>query len=163
MGGTSNINALDAITRAVGKDGAHEPLRRMLDCLIADNTVGLANSVRERLESTLDRACRLAVSVAAGASPETGSRRAASALYHATTAALLAWEGARLAAGDRPGDAGRLLIARMVLDHRLAVHDPLGDAAAAAETEAREDRMARLMLSGEPVSLDEAIGLSATG
>ena len=161
--GTSNINALDAITRAVGKDGAHEPLRSMLDGLIAEGTVGLANSVRERLESTLDRACRLAASVAAGASPETGSRRAASALYHATAAALLAWEGTRLAAGEGLGDARRLLISCMVLDHRLAVHDPLGDAEAAAETEAREDRMAKLVLSDEPVSLDEAVGLSATG
>ena len=104
--GTSNINALDAITRAVGKDGAHEPLRSMLGGLIADNTVALPDGVRERLEDTLDRACRLAASVAAGASPETGSRRAASALYHATTAALLAWEGARMAPGDRPGTRG---------------------------------------------------------
>ena len=80
----------------------------------------------------------------------------------ATTAALLAWEGARLAASDRLGDARRLLIAGMVLDHRLAVQDPLGDAEVAAETDLREDRMAKLVLSDEPVSLGEAVGLSAT-
>ena len=134
----------------------------MLDGLIADNSVALPDGVRERLENTLDRACQLAAAVADGAMAETGARRAASALYHATTAALLAWEGARMAASERPGDARRLLVARMVLDHRLAVHDPLGDAAAAAEIEAREDRIATLLLSGGPASLGDAGELSKT-
>ena len=159
--GTSNINALDAITRAVGKNRAHEPLRSMLGGLVADNTIALPDGVRDRLENTLGRACELAASIADGAMAETGARRAASALYHATTAVLLAWEGARLAAGEGSGDARRLLICRMVLDHRLAAHDPLDDANAGAETEAREDRMAQLLLSDEPVSTDETVELLA--
>ena len=51
------------------------------------------------------------------------SRLAAGALYHATTAALLAWEGTTL--GARGGDARRLLLSRMVVEHRLMPQDPL--------------------------------------
>lgn len=57
-------------------------------------------------------------------------RQAASALYHASTAALMVWEGALLA-GTR-GDARRWLWAKLVLDERLSAKDPLspdGDAA----------------------------------
>ena len=53
---------------------------------------------------------------------EASCRRAASALYHAASAALLAAEGAEL--GQRGGDARRLLLARLVLDHRLGNADP---------------------------------------
>lgn len=47
------------------------------------------------------------------------TRQAASALYHATSAAAMAWEAARL------GDPGRLAMAGMVLRHRVLPRDPL--------------------------------------
>ena len=48
------------------------------------------------------------------------ARQAASALYHVTSAILMTWEAAR------PGaDARRALYARLVLEHRLSVQDPL--------------------------------------
>ena len=51
---------------------------------------------------------------------EATARLAASALYHATSAILLAWEG------SQPGvDARRALLARFVLEYRLTARDPL--------------------------------------
>ena len=157
--GTSNINALDAITRAVGKSRAHEPLRSMLGGMIADNAVAFPEGVRDRLERFLDRACQLAAATADGSMAETGARRAASALYHATTAVLLAWEGSRLAARDGAGDSRRLLISRLVIDHRLAAHDPLGDAGAGGEAERRKDLLAKALLSDDPVSRRSGAGV----
>ena len=54
---------------------------------------------------------------------QTLARKAASAIYNSSTATLLATEGTRL--GETGGDARRLLLARMVLDHRLQAQDPL--------------------------------------
>jgi len=74
---------------------------------------------------------------------------AAGALYHATTAALLAWEGAAL--GARGGDARRLLLSRLVIEHRLAPQDPLSLAETAWEQEAMD-----LLLQDTPVPLAKA-------
>jgi acyl-CoA dehydrogenase len=73
-----------------------------------------------RLEASLTRALAFAEKVAAEPACEPQARRTASALYHAASAVLLAWEGTRDAA-----DARRALIARFVLEHRLAPKDPL--------------------------------------
>jgi hypothetical protein len=64
----------------------------------------------------LDRAIALAES-AQGDVAQT--RQAASALYHLTSAAALAWEARRL---DAPH---RLALARAVLAHRVLPRDPL--------------------------------------
>ena len=81
---------------------------------------------------------------------ERHARLAAGALYHAMTAALLAAEGAR--AGAEPGgDARRLLLARMVLDHRLAAQDPL-----AISDTAFDEAAETLLLADEPVPLAKA-------
>jgi acyl-CoA dehydrogenase len=62
---------------------------------------------------------------------ETLARQVARALYDVSSAVLMAWEG------TRPGsDARRLLVARMVLAHRLSPHDPLAPTEAAWETPA---------------------------
>ena len=62
-------------------------------------------------------------------------RQASDALYHAASAVVMAHEGARIAAAG--GGRKRLLLARMVLDHRLSPQDPLAprgdDPEAAAE------------------------------
>ncbi|HJQ61210.1 MAG TPA: DNA alkylation response protein, partial [Vineibacter sp.] len=75
-------------------------------------------------------------------------------LYHAATAALLASEGAALGAAG--GDARRLLLARLVLDHRLRQHDPF-----TLRDDAWEDEAATLLLSDAPVPLDKAAALAA--
>ena len=116
--GTSNINALDIITRAVGKSGAHRALAALVKRRL-DAAANLPDAFRSRLAQTFDRAVVFAERVA-GEKDEPSVRLAASALYHATSAVLLAWEGAQ------PGvDPRRALYARFVLDHRLSHRDPL--------------------------------------
>jgi acyl-CoA dehydrogenase len=116
--GTSNINALDVIGRAVGKQQAHLALQSMLQGRLAEAT-GLPTGFRNALGHALDRAALLAGRVAE-ANQEVLARQAATALYDATTAVLLAWEGAQPHA-----DARRILLARFVLAHRLSPTDPL--------------------------------------
>ena len=92
--GTSNINALDVIGRAVGRLKAHKALETILqDRLKA--ILGLPAAFTSRLESALDRAIRFADRVARNPELEPQARRASSALYHAASAVLLAWEGTR--------------------------------------------------------------------
>jgi alkylation response protein AidB-like acyl-CoA dehydrogenase len=127
--GTSNINALDAIGRAVGKSGAHLALQSMLRGRLAE-AASLPAPFRAALGSTLDRAIGLAERVA-GNGPETLARQAATALYDVSSAVLLAWEG------SRPGaDARRALLSRFVLAHRLSAADPLAPEEAAWEAPA---------------------------
>ena len=117
--GTSNINALDVITRAVGKSHAHRALAALLGRRLAE-AERLPAPFRQRLGAALDGALRLAERVAGGRDAETLARQASTALYDAASAVLLAWEG------SRPGaDSGRALIARCVLEHRLSPADPL--------------------------------------
>jgi hypothetical protein len=74
---------------------------------------------RNALGAALDRAAALAERVA-GQGQETLARQAATALYDAASAVLLAWEGAQQGADGR-----RALLARFVLAHRLSPADPL--------------------------------------
>ncbi|WP_417516752.1 acyl-CoA dehydrogenase family protein [Minwuia sp.] len=150
--GTSNINGLDVLNRAVAKVGAHNELRKDLEHRIAGSNA-IPPGLREQAGETLDRAVRMADEVARR-EDETQARRVSSALYHATTAALMAWEGATL--GARGGDARRMLLSRMVIDKRLSPDDPL------AVEDTRFDRQAApLLLSDRPVSLDAAAALLA--
>ncbi len=150
--GTSNINGLDVLNRAVAKVGAH---RRLADDLAArlKASNALPPSLREQAGDCLDRATAMAEEVA-HRGDETQARKVASALYHATTAALMAWEGATL--GGRGDDARRMLLSRLVIEKRLLPEDPLapesgdfGQAAAAA------------LLDDAPVTLDRAVELLA--
>jgi hypothetical protein len=83
---------------------------------------------------------------------ETLARKAASAVYHSATAVLLACEGARLGAAG--GDARRLLMARMVIDHRLTAEDPLSIRDNAFDLAATD-----CLLDETPVPLDTATQL----
>ena len=117
--GTSNINALDIITRAVGKSRAHRSLGTALTKLL-DNATAVPAAFRDRLRVTLDRTLAFAERVAAEPSLEASARQAASSLYHVASAILMMWEA------SRPGsDARRALFARLVLEHRLSAQDPL--------------------------------------
>ena len=139
--GTSNINALDIIKRAVGKSRAHlflgAALKRRLD-----EATALPAAFRDRLKLALERTLAFAEQVAAEPGAEATARLAAGALYHATSAVLLAWEG------SQPGvDPRRALLARFVLEYRLTARDPLAPANDAWEREA-----IGIMLSDEPAS-----------
>jgi alkylation response protein AidB-like acyl-CoA dehydrogenase len=145
--GTSNINALDVIGRAVGKAAAHRALQAMLHRRL-EEAAALPAPLRAALGSALDRAAGLAERVAA-AGQESLARQAAAALYDASSAVLLAREG------SRPGaDARRVLVARFVLAHRLSPNDPLEPGEAAWERPAAE-----ALLADRPMDLDEAAGL----
>jgi len=148
--GTSNINALDVIVRAVGRSRAHKALAAML-CARLKETKGLPVAFVGRLETALARALRFAERVAAEPASEPQARRAASALYHAASAVLLAWEGTR-----DPSDARRALVSRFVLEHRLSPKDPLE-----SEEAAWEEAAITLLLEDAPVPLARAAKLLA--
>jgi hypothetical protein len=77
--GTSNINALDIVTRAVGKSRAHRALEAALTKLL-DEATSVPAAFRDRLRLTLDRTLDFAERVAADGAFEASARQAASAL-----------------------------------------------------------------------------------
>ena len=106
--GTSNVVALD-VMRAARRDGGLEALLAHVHRLAVP---GLD------VAPAMARAAALAeVAMAPGGTHLT--RQAASALYHVTSAAAMAWEAARL------DDPARLAMAGMVLRHRVLPRDPL--------------------------------------
>jgi len=145
--GTSNINALDITTRAVAKVGAHADLQASLLETI-DATDEMPGQYAGQLRHMVEAAVALADEVGT-TDNQPLARKAASAIYNATTATLLAREGAAL--GARGGDARRLLLSRMVVDHRMRPADPLR-----AGEGAFDKRATDLLLSDAPVSLAAA-------
>jgi acyl-CoA dehydrogenase len=119
--GTSNIVALDAITRAVGRHSAESALAADLQSRIADSKI-LPVAYADLLQRIVDRAINFAQSVARDGESEAEARRATSLLYHATSAVVLAWDANQIYA--RRGDASRLLLSRLVLEHRVTPRDP---------------------------------------
>jgi acyl-CoA dehydrogenase len=93
--GTSNIVALDVL-RAIRKEDALGALPFR--------------------DSFFDQASRFAIAV-----DDQHARQAATGLYYAVAAAILKQEGEKLAAS---GDARRLLLSRLVIDHKLKARDP---------------------------------------
>ena len=145
--GTSNINALDVIGRAVGKSRAHLALQRMLHDRLAEASA-LPSPFRNALGFALDRAVALAERVV---DREALARQAATAFYDASSAVLMAWEA------TRPGaDARRALLARCVLAHKLSPRDPL-----APEEAAWEGPAADWILGEKAASLQDVSGLLA--
>ena len=99
--GTSNIVAADVL-RADRREGSLDALRAHVAAL------------EPAVLPHLDRAIALARDGGAA-----HVRQAASALYHVTSAAAMAWEAGRL------GDARRAAMAQAVLTHRVLPRDPL--------------------------------------
>jgi len=146
--GTGNIIAIDALTRAIGRHGADTALAADLHARI-DDSASVPNAFRDRLRGLVDRAIEFARKVAGGSENETEARRATSLLYHVASAVALAWEAARI--HDTRGDARRLLLSRLVIDHRLPSGDPfqlVDDGAQRAMTD--------LMLGDRAVGIVEA-------
>jgi len=138
--GTSNVVALDVL-RAIRREDAATALAADLHARLDGVPPALARPLAQALDRTVAEAGR-----AAAGSDEWRARQVASGLYYATAAALLADEGARIAASE--GDARRLLLARLVLEHRLLPRDPLGPPAA------DEAAVADVLLDARPRPLD---------
>ncbi|HEY4985590.1 MAG TPA: acyl-CoA dehydrogenase family protein [Bradyrhizobium sp.] len=119
--GTGNVVALDALKRAVGRHGAEAALSADLHARLDDSGT-VPQPFQDRLRGLIDRAIGFAREVASRADNEAEARRATSLLYHVASAVSLCWEAGRIDA--MRGDARRLLLSRLVIDHRLAAHDP---------------------------------------
>jgi alkylation response protein AidB-like acyl-CoA dehydrogenase len=146
--GTSNMNALDAVQRAVGKSGADEALAAYLRGRLAD-AASLPKAFAARLEGLIERTIAFARHTARDTRREHHARLAATALYNLASAVVLAWEG------SRPGfDARRAILARFVLEHRLEAADPL-----APRDDAWEQEAIGLLLDPAPVAFDRAAAI----
>src|SRR6202051_1228811 len=119
--GTGNIVDIDALKRAVGRHGADSALAADLHARL-DDSVGVPITFRDRLRGIIDSAIGFARKVADHSENETEARRATSLLYHVASAVALAWEAHRI--HEMRGDARRLLLSRLVIDHRLSNGDP---------------------------------------
>jgi len=106
--GTSNVVALDVL-RAATREAALPALRAHVQQLLASGELPAALPA-------LDRAIALAD---AARNDARLTRQAASALYHVTSAATMAWEAVETQ------DPARLAMAEMVLRHRVLPRDPL--------------------------------------
>jgi acyl-CoA dehydrogenase len=127
--GTSNIVALDVL-RAIGRENCLEALLPELKARIERAPRMLAS----RLAESLDKAAEFARETASSKN-DAHARQAATGLYYACAAALLADEGSRL--GEQ-GDARRQLLALLVYVHRLAPRDPLRQVTNGLEAEIAE-------------------------
>ena len=150
--GTSSVNAIDIVRRAVRKERSHLALAKDLHTRLEN--VAIPGQFRGELNVLVDRAVKFVDDVAADASAESSYRKAASSLYHVTSAALMASEGARLGAAGK--DARRLLLSRLVIDHRVERDDPFRIA-----NSDRENRIFECLLSDDIVSLDTVTRLLA--
>ena len=149
--GTGNIVAIDALQRAIGRHGADAALLADLNARLDDAT-DVPDALRKRLRHNVEGAIAMARAVAGAAANEADARRATSALYHVSSAVILASEGQQI--HRRRGDARRMLLARMVLDHRLGGGDPFAIMAGD-----HEQRCTDILLSDEPASLRKIAAL----
>ena len=153
--GTSIINSIDVVRRAIARSQAQSALRAELHRLLPE-AEGIPAVYRDRLAALCDRTIDYAESVAAHPDSEKYARLATSALYHVLSAVLLAWEGHRI--GRDGGDARRLLMSRFVVEHRL---DP--QPALSMPADAWEDEAGEWLLGEAPVPLARAAALVANG
>ncbi len=149
--GTSNINAIDVVRRAVAKANAHEALRALLNEKL-EQAENLPAAYRARLARAVSRSFEFVARVAADPEREHMARQASSALYNAASAVILAWEG-----GLPGGAPGKLLVSRLVLEHRIEPVDPLAPPDGDWEHAAYE----HLLGDGSGPTLAEALDLLA--
>jgi hypothetical protein len=147
--GTGNIVAIDALKRAVGRHGAESALAADLNARL-DDSPSVPQAWRDRLRGLVDRAVGFAREVAGKADNEADARRATSLLYHVASAVALAWEAHRI--HDMRGDARRLLLSRLVIDHRVSPSDPFR-----LTENVAQQKIATLLLG------DRACGMSEVG
>lgn len=118
--GTSSIVAIDVLRRAVAGQRTHEALGEELARLL-DQAAGAETApdptLRQALADGLADTLAFADRVVAAPDGEALAREVAGALYHATTAIVMAWESAMTA--DLDVGARRRRLAADVLRHRL--------------------------------------------
>ncbi len=148
--GTTNINAIDTVARAVGREGAHKVLADRLRELLEESVVPTA--LNSELHDLLDKAFATLERCAHDPDQEQNFRIVSTLVYHVVSAVLLATEGARIA--QMTGDARRLLLARQVLDHWITPLDPFNPSATPEDAE-----MVELLLTEEPVDIETATRL----
>ncbi|HTP61700.1 MAG TPA: acyl-CoA dehydrogenase family protein [Burkholderiales bacterium] len=144
--GTSNIVALDVL-RAIGRENCLEALLPVLDERIRRAPRLLAG----RLAASLDKAAEFAHEVAS-TKDEAHARQAATGLYYACAAALLADEGTRLGEQEGRPDARRQLIAFLAYVHRLAPRDPLRRVTTGQEAELADALLPETALAPDAVA-----------
>ncbi|MEO6625595.1 MAG: acyl-CoA dehydrogenase family protein [Burkholderiaceae bacterium] len=113
--GTSNIVAQDVI-RAIRREGALPIWRAHLAALLVQSSWHAGP--RRQIDVLLERVQTLAESAAQNGH-EASARQAASALYHLTTAVAMGWEA------THTRSLRRMLLAQLVLRHKLLPQDPL--------------------------------------
>src|SRR5689334_8728819 len=145
--GTGNIVAIDALTRAIGRHGADNALAADLHARL-NESANVPAAWRNRLRELTDRAVGFARDVAGKMDNEGDARRATSLLYHVASAVALAWEAHRI--HDMRGDARRLLLSRLVIDHRVLAADPFR----LAENKS-QDAIAALLLGDRTAGMAE--------
>jgi alkylation response protein AidB-like acyl-CoA dehydrogenase len=150
--GTGNIVAIDALKRAIGRHGADAALAADLRARI-DDSAAIPDAFRERLRQLTDSAVGFAREVAGRSENEAEARRATSLLYHAASAVALAWEAGRI--HDMRGDARRLLLSRLVINHRLSAGDPFRLA-----DDAKQRAITDILLGDRAVGMAEASELA---
>ncbi|RJF92508.1 acyl-CoA dehydrogenase family protein [Noviherbaspirillum saxi] len=113
--GTSNIVALDVI-RAIVRENSLAVLQDHLSTLLQQ--AALHPAVHSRLLALIADVSKLAEEAAA-TGEERLARQAASALYHLSSAVAMAWEA------SKTGSLRRMVLAQLVILHRLSPRDPL--------------------------------------
>ncbi|MFV0297582.1 MAG: acyl-CoA dehydrogenase family protein [Hyphomicrobiaceae bacterium] len=121
--GTSNIVALD-VARATRREDALAALEDYIGELFSDANV--TPSVKEEVADRFAKAAANMAAVARSREREIETREAASALYNATSAAVMTWDDARLREQSNSYQGDRLILAQDVIRHKLAARDPLG-------------------------------------
>jgi acyl-CoA dehydrogenase len=151
--GTSNVIAIDVVLRSVKRISAQDDWASALNTML-DDTSAVPPELTAELRQLISRTVEAAVKVAAHPEDEKWCRSVTSAMYHVTSAVLLATEGADI--GARGGDSRRLLLARMVIEHRLRPFDPL-----AFTSSSVDDEITKLLLCDDDVPLERATALAA--
>jgi alkylation response protein AidB-like acyl-CoA dehydrogenase len=149
--GAGNVVAIDVVQRAIRRHACHEPFIAAVRAKL-DEATDVPESHLAALRQALDKAGTLASQVAADPDAEIQSRHATTMLYHATTAALMAWEASEI--HKRRGDARRLLWSKLILDHKLTPRDPFGQAATT-----HEDAIAACLMGDRPVAMAQVAAL----
>lgn len=147
--GTSNIVALDVL-RAIRREHCLEALLPALNERIERSSPAIPRLLAGRLAASLDKAAEFAHEVASTKN-ETHARQAASGLYYACAAALLADEGTRLGERSEHPDARRQLLAFLAYVHRLAPRDPLRRVTTGFEAELADALLPETPLAPEAV------------
>jgi acyl-CoA dehydrogenase len=143
--GTSNIVALD-VMRSIRREQTGTALAGDLGRRAAALTRAPA-AWRALLESTLHRTFDFAERAAMGSDGNGDAvlaRQAASALYHVTSAVAMAEEAHAV-----PDDTRRLLLARLVLEHRVLPKNPLASADPGHEAAANAALLAETPLNAQ--------------